>query len=1094
MKKMFRIITIVFVISITIYGSRAQNFPARPMQCLISSKVNIQPSTIKDKSFFTTGTTIEPFNASFRKNLLDHFAQWLNKNKSLTSYKKYSPYNSNALTYDEIDLNGENIDAYKIGEELVLDKPDKILQLKNNLLYADKTPVFDLNKNGEIDRINAVTFFELWNIDPLNGQFSKEVKNFGLNIQSDNIDLSLFNFKTNNYSKPYYKALNEITYSLNNENVLAENVVYDLRLSYNTNANGEDGSFFDLMNPINTNYYHFLDHSQKTEFITQILNLIKSQNCKVYKQSRGNIELIRTLEANEIINEFHDQDTIWTEDYETYEMGQKIITREKFVSDIQGIRFYETWYFDPETFSVKKIVNAISLLEYAEEWEGEGGEIIAKPHLYIRLNNKVKNSEGKILEEKLYNTGNNIKIAPGLNKVYSEGQYYFVNNEGFPLSKNKYVWAENSLSAGAIKVFTFASESVIGKLVENENGDIELFGSLKVFKFDDGTIVKRYVINDNGEIGLIEEEFQEVYYDNKYGRYGYIDNTGKEIVPCIYNKVERTQNGFFIVTMNDKNGILESTGKEILPCTCSKIEPLSNGFFKYAQNGYSGLIDSTGKVITDAIYTEIIIGDIIKLEKDGLWGIMNKDGKMISGFVYDYINDYYNGLAKFSKNDLDGFIDPKGEEIIPAKYVIAEDFKKDSTEVYESGKIYYINKKGEKLSEGKFNKVRKQTEKISIASVDIGDYYIEGLIDTTGNGIFSKIYNEIEDFNDGIAKVRIGFYSYGYIDLEGNEIIPCTYESIEEFKNGVAKATNKDYKIGYVDLHGKVIIPFVYRSIEDFHNGIAKANKENKYGYLDKNGKEIIPFKYDEIIDFSDDLKILYNGEIKDYEIDSGKISFYDANTKQIINTNYYRADKISNLLMVFYRDKKIGFLDKNLKEINYGKYDWMPYSRHSYLGMGYNLVYKGETDSIFNKGKFGAIDSLGNEVIPCKYNWIFDFKENLNVTRVFNGKVYEEGHPAEGKFGIIDKAGKEILPIQYDYIYNFYGNTAIVFKGKNTDSYYCYPGKGKYGIINDKGILIVPLKYDHIEKSYYDDYYEATLGDKTYKFDINGKPINLEY
>lgn len=71
--------------------------------------------------------------------------------------------------------------------------------------------------------------------------------------------------------------------------------------------------------------------------------------------------------------------------------------------------------------------------------------------------------------------------------------------------------------------------------------------------------------------------------------------------------------------------------------------------------------------------------------------------------------------------------------------------------------------------------------------------------------IHLSCYDEVGEFTDGLAKVKIGVYS------------------------------------GYVDSLGKVIIPLQYISLGDFSEGLAVAYKGGKYGYIDNSNNAIIP-------------------------------------------------------------------------------------------------------------------------------------------------------------------------------------------------------------------------------------------------------------
>ena len=49
------------------------------------------------------------------------------------------------------------------------------------------------------------------------------------------------------------------------------------------------------------------------------------------------------------------------------------------------------------------------------------------------------------------------------------------------------------------------------------------------------------------------------------GKWGFIDESGKEVVPLIYDYIESFENGFAEVMINDKWGFIDESGKEVVP-------------------------------------------------------------------------------------------------------------------------------------------------------------------------------------------------------------------------------------------------------------------------------------------------------------------------------------------------------------------------------------------------------------------------------------------------------------------------------------------------------------------------------------------------
>ncbi|MCX6165801.1 MAG: WG repeat-containing protein, partial [Ignavibacteriae bacterium] len=117
---------------------------------------------------------------------------------------------------------------------------------------------------------------------------------------------------------------------------------------------------------------------------------------------------------------------------------------------------------------------------------------------------------------------------------------------------------------------------------------------------------------------------------------------------------------------------------------------------------------------------------------------------------------------------------------------------------------------------------------------------------------------------------------------------------------------------------------------------------------------------------------------------------------------------------------------------------------------------------------KWGFIDKEGNEVIPFKYNHIGSFYfVDLEILKQLieedykedNNDIFDKGL-AKGiakvelndKWGFIDKEGNEVIPIKYDEIFNFKEGLARV-KLNN-----------KWGFINEQGREVIPAKYDEID------------------------------
>ena len=78
------------------------------------------------------------------------------------------------------------------------------------------------------------------------------------------------------------------------------------------------------------------------------------------------------------------------------------------------------------------------------------------------------------------------------------------------------------------------------------------------------------------------------------GKYGFIDESGREVVPCRYDYAESFINGLAKVNLNGKYGFIDKSGREAVPCRYYLAFNFVNGLAKVKLNGKWGYIDKNG--------------------------------------------------------------------------------------------------------------------------------------------------------------------------------------------------------------------------------------------------------------------------------------------------------------------------------------------------------------------------------------------------------------------------------------------------------------------------------------------------------------------
>lgn len=275
----------------------------------------------------------------------------------------------------------------------------------------------------------------------------------------------------------------------------------------------------------------------------------------------------------------------------------------------------------------------------------------------------------------------------------------------------------------------------------------------------EGSSLQCYIINEKGE--KVESEIRNFIIDDEYyesgvapfsgglmaiknKKWGYMDTTGKLIIPLKYDQVSSFDNGYAIVKSGKKYIVITKTGKEILVTApdVKEIKHFSGGLapFQSAVTNQFGFIDTTGNVLIPATFKSV-------------------------GY---FINEL--AWAKTSDGKV-GFINSKGEWIIAPKFDYAKDFDPESglARIKMSGQWAYTNKSGRLLNVatdlfGDFHN--------GLAKGELRDK--AGFFDKGGNWVITPQFEEANSFTNGYTTVKKGG-KWGVIDKEGKWIIQPTF-------------------------------------------------------------------------------------------------------------------------------------------------------------------------------------------------------------------------------------------------------------------------------------------------------------------------------
>lgn len=168
---------------------------------------------------------------------------------------------------------------------------------------------------------------------------------------------------------------------------------------------------------------------------------------------------------------------------------------------------------------------------------------------------------------------------------------------------------------------------------------------------------------------LIPPSFEELYGNDKSnillaknnGKYGYIDNFGKVIIPFMYEMGALIDKELAIVQKDKKIGIVNLKNEIILDFLYDAIYYYNNNCFLALKENKYYLIKNNISEEIDINWAGIQKDNIIFYEKEGKFGIFDLNGKFLTKNIYNQLSQNYNKLIIAMLDNKYGLIDKNGE-------------------------------------------------------------------------------------------------------------------------------------------------------------------------------------------------------------------------------------------------------------------------------------------------------------------------------------------------------------------------------------------------------------------------------------------------
>lgn len=447
-------------------------------------------------------------------------------------------------------------------------------------------------------------------------------------------------------------------------------------------------------------------------------------------------------------------------------------------------------------------------------------------------------------------------------------------------------------------------------------------------------MIKRLFTKENKTGKIVSKSYFVSYKDNKWG---VIDSEGNNIIDPSYKEmivIPNSKIGIFICTydINYETGeyktkALNEKNQEILT-QYNKVEGLQN-------------LDTAGNLTYDQ--------NVLKVEKDGKYGLINFFGKEITAVDYEDIVSIsgVENSFKVKKDGKYGIIDNEGKIVVEPKYVDIDVLGKDNKSGFvvkdDTAKYGIIDYSNNKVLDIKYDSINK------IYGNDVYLVTVNGkqkLVNKENEDVLTNGFDSIKQIlsNQENAVIFVKANKCGVMDFSGKVLVEAQYDDLKETKAGTFIAKKAD-KYGIINIENQIKVDFEYTSIvyNEKADIYITENSDLISNILNSNLETKITGILVELNENKGYLKLRINDEYKYYNFkfeEKREIDIFPNKT-----------------LFLSKKDGKYGYVDKDGKIIVGYTYD-DAVEQNEY---GYAAVKK--------DGKWGSIDSKGNVVQEPTYN-----------------------------------------------------------------------------------------------------------------------------
>lgn len=300
--------------------------------------------------------------------------------------------------------------------------------------------------------------------------------------------------------------------------------------------------------------------------------------------------------------------------------------------------------------------------------------------------------------------------------------------------------------------------------------------------------------------------------------WGYIDQTGNLAIAPQWQSAFAFQNGIAAVKSGELTGFIDKTGKQIIPCQYVNAGSFSeDGFATISVDDQWGIIDAEGNTVVEPCfkYAGPIVGGTSIVNDGFSYGVINTAGEYVVYPGYEYISRIGDSLYAAQEFAAPVIVNENGE-VITLLLVDGAMPTEEQLAAYPDGTPCEL-----------------------VSAPTSNGLTLYKFFDANGNSISMNIFSEVPGTEFHIAN---GSGMMVLLDAEGKQIGDQKWAGINaeaSTENCICVVNNNLF--GYINPQGEYLIQPQFSSVGFFNNGVSMGFIGQNMTVFDENGQAILP-------------------------------------------------------------------------------------------------------------------------------------------------------------------------------------------------------------------------------------------------------------